>query len=292
MSNVFTSFFTSIRNFFSSPKIPNTPPAPKIVDGLTLTADRNAVMTVPLENLPHVSLDIDISKDPLPEIEYIKKEKHKDQIVLHHTVSATGKWLPDYWAEDKGKSRIATAYIIDKDGTVIELFNPKYWSYHLGLADRKNVPTCERTIAIEIVNEGPLAYINNHWRWYPEIVGQEILWKKKYSGSENNIIKVSDVTNREKYGLSARDTHIWRGYTAFVKYTEEQYLSLAKLLEYLTVRFNIPKEIYAKYDFNYSVLDSPGIYSHCNVRADKSDISVAFDFELLRSMFPFKNKAV
>ncbi len=63
--------------------------------------------------------------------DYIASETQKDLIVLHHTVGGTAKSTIEYWKTDP--NRIATAYVIERNGEVFEVFDPKYWAFHLGL---------------------------------------------------------------------------------------------------------------------------------------------------------------
>jgi N-acetyl-anhydromuramyl-L-alanine amidase AmpD len=63
-------------------------------------------------------------KKYLPISEYSKIEyeqyglKQKNHIVLHHTVSSDEKGVYEWWCND-GK-KVATAYVVDKDGTIYE----------------------------------------------------------------------------------------------------------------------------------------------------------------------------
>ena len=61
-----------------------------------------------------------ITTNIMPDKEYVKEETKKTQIVLHHTVSdGTGKAVEDWFESDKGASRVAVAYVIDKSGNII-----------------------------------------------------------------------------------------------------------------------------------------------------------------------------
>ena len=52
-------------------------------------------------------------------------------------------------------SRTATAYIVEKNGTIYEVFDPKYCVYHIGPGSSAT-PDEQRSIGIEIVCEGEL----------------------------------------------------------------------------------------------------------------------------------------
>jgi N-acetyl-anhydromuramyl-L-alanine amidase AmpD len=198
-------------------------------------------------------------KKYLPISEYSKIEyeqyglKQKNHIVLHHTVSSGEKGVYEWWCND-GK-KVATAYVVDKDGTIYEYFDPKYWSYHLGgkAAKCHNI----NSIGIEIANEGALIKSDDNYYWFSR--------KNKYKG------KVFEYE--------------WRGIKYWAEYTTEQFEAVTQLINYLCNKFNIPKTVYEKYDFNFDLLKNfRGIISHCNVRKDKTDISPAFNLALLKQL--------
>lgn len=83
---------------------------------------------------------------------YYKEEHEKKQIVLHHTVSGPGI-TGDLATWKKFKSNIATCIIIERDGTIRQLFSSKYWGYHLGCGKSS---LDKASIAIELDNWGQL----------------------------------------------------------------------------------------------------------------------------------------
>ncbi len=210
---------------------------------------------------------MNIIKKYLPDTEYSKTEfeidgiKEKRLIVLHHTVSKSEKGVYEWWCND-GK-KVATAYVVDKDGTIYEYFDPKYWSYHLGGKATKNNNIY--SIGIEIANEGALTKAGDEYFWFNG--------KNKYYG---------DVYEQE-----------WRGIKYWASYPSKQVMAVCELVNYLCQKFNIPKQVFNKYDFNFDLLNNyRGIISHCNVRQDKTDISVAFNLDLLKEYLAGKVKNV
>lgn len=184
-------------------------------------------------------------KNYLPETEYYSEEVKKEQIYLHHTVSRTAASARNWWVQDG--IHVATAYIVDKDGTIYENFNPHYWSYHLKVG--KHVE--KKSIGIEIVNEGWLTKKYNTYYWFD---GKAI-----YRGEVHQL-----------------ETP-WREQEYFAAYTEEQVKSTAILTKYLSYNFNIPFEFVENFDYDKDIKNNfKGILSHCNVRKDKTDISPAF----------------
>lgn len=85
--------------------------------------------------------------------DYIESETQKDLIVLHHTIGARALSTINYWKTDP--RRIATAYIIERDGEVFEVFDPKFWAFHLGL-EGSGGAVDKRSVGIEIASEGGL----------------------------------------------------------------------------------------------------------------------------------------
>ena len=97
-------------------------------------------------------------KNYLPAGQYFAEETKKIQIVLHHTVSAgTTNAVRDWFAQTA--ERVATAFVIGKDGSVLELFDPKHWAYHIGKGSTSQHN--KQSIGIEIVNEGLLTKTDN-----------------------------------------------------------------------------------------------------------------------------------
>jgi N-acetyl-anhydromuramyl-L-alanine amidase AmpD len=194
---------------------------------------------------------MEVIKKELPETEYYKNETLKHQIILHHTVASNFNSTYTWWQQDG--IHVATAYIIDKDGTIYEMFNPKYWSYHLGkgTTTRNN----KAAIGIELVNEGPLWKKNGKYYWW------------------NGTAKY----NRGVYNFNSW----WRGHKYFAAYEDAQLDSLVELLKDLTAKFNIKKKVIKSYGYDHDLLYKNCILSHHNVRRDKTDISVALDLDLL-----------
>jgi len=204
-------------------------------------------------------------KDYLPDTEYYKTEYLKEQIYLHHTVSSSAASVMNWWRQDG--IHVATAYIVDKDGTIYETFNPKYWSYHLGLKGTGG-KIDKKSIGIEIVNEGWLTKKDSTFYWFD---GAAI-----YRGP------VHELENE------------WRDQIYFAAYTPEQIKSTAILTKILAYNMNIPFNFIGNlsYDRNLAY-NFTGILSHCNVRKDKTDISPAFPMlEFIENVTYLENNPV
>lgn len=184
--------------------------------------------------------------------QWIAEDTNKEQIVLHHTVSSTWTSAFDWW--NQTEQRVATAFIVDKDGTIYEVFPPNQWAYHLGKGTTSEHN--KKTIGIEIVNEGPLTKKDNKYYW---LDGKALY---KYDVVEEN----------------------WRGYTYWASYTNKQFIAVVELLNKLIIDFRIEKNIITHKTYIPLLLNHKGILSHCNVRKDKTDVSPAFNLKILNKM--------
>lgn len=196
----------------------------------------------------------------LPDTEYYKQKTIKHQIVLHHTVSSTFSSTFNWWQQDG--IHVATAYIIDKDGTIYETFDPNYWSYHLG----KGTTTLDNkgAIGIEIINEGQL-YKRDNGNYY---------WWINNDYPEGKALYKSDVFDNKVE---------WRGYRYWADYTYEQYSSVVSLILHLTSKFNIERDIITSFEYNKKLLNHNGIISHHNVRQDKTDVSPSLKLNIIKN---------
>jgi len=94
--------------------------------------------------------------------DYIPSETTKDLLVLHHTVGGTALSTINFWKTDP--NRIATAYVIERNGEIYEVFDPKYWAFHLGLKGTGGAVD-KRSIGIEIASEGGLTHYDHGMPW-------------------------------------------------------------------------------------------------------------------------------
>jgi N-acetyl-anhydromuramyl-L-alanine amidase AmpD len=182
----------------------------------------------------------------IPASQYFKEETAKKQIVLHHTVSGPGSrgdigtWLQD-------AARIATPYIVGRNGDRDMLFDPRYWAWHLGCNDHRNKSLNMGSIGIELDSYGPLTHVNG--KYY-----------NAYGGIVNGayVIKLPSP---------------FRGFEYFEAYTVEQVESTVDLLKELSGRFGIPM-VYNDDMWGYSeraMNGEPGVWAHVSFREDKSD---------------------
>jgi hypothetical protein len=191
----------------------------------------------------------------------------KSIIVIHDTVgSANGENVKAGWIAKS--NNISTCKVIsgkpntdkelaegDFDGVVIDVFDPKYWSYHLGISDpayRIQKSSC----AIELCSFGPLLKTTKGFmNVYHSIV------------PDDQVIKLGKT---------------FRGYDYFEKYSDKQLISLKEQLILLANTFSIDlhsglykliKNGNKAFELQSGALQaSPGLYTHVNYRkADKWD---------------------
>jgi N-acetyl-anhydromuramyl-L-alanine amidase AmpD len=180
-----------------------------------------------------------ISKIPLKENQYYQGIYTKKYIILHHTAGGSAASSIGGWAATP--EHIATPYVIDRDGTIYECYDPKYWAYSLGV---KGATFLEKAaIPIEIANYGALDKTG-----------------KTYTGkiiAPEKTVKVD-----------------FRGQSNWEAYTPQQILSLKWLLPFLIKQFGItPQADRSKFWEYQDPFKLPmGIYSHTTVRKDKIDI--------------------
>lgn len=183
-----------------------------------------------------------IVKLPLHPNQYYQGVNPKKYIFLHHTAGGSAASSIGGWAQTA--ARIATPYVIDRDGTIYECYDPKYWAYSLGVKGNSSIE--QASIPIEIASYGNLTLKN----------GKYIKW----TGSE---IDPSVVIKCP-----------FRGFDYYEWYTPQQIAALAVLLPCLMKRFGIklqPNPVNFWELKNPATLP-PGIYSHSTVRKDKVDI--------------------
>lgn len=173
----------------------------------------------------------------VPWDKYYKDKYPKNQIVLHHTVSGPGI-RGDLNTWKKYKSNIATCVIIERDGTVNQLFSSKYWGYHLGCG---KTSLDQHSIAVELDNWGQLEEKDGKlYTVYDSIVDVETVHYPKG----------------------------FRGEQVFEAYTYKQLKSLGELLLLWNKTYNIPLKYNADmWDVSERALNgTSGIWAHVSYR--------------------------
>lgn len=198
--------------------------------------------------------EVPIVKEFLPNSQYVNEITFKDTIVLHHTAGGNYKGTIAHWLSKP--DRVATHFIIDRDGTIVQTIPIECWAFHLGVSARDNKVSREfrkntekldkKCISIELCSYGQL-----------------IKKGDKFFNIYNKEVPKEQVDTL---------TYSFRGYDYYEKYTEEQLRSLKKLLEQLLKEHpHIPlqKDYSNIFDINQDALSGkPGIFTHVSYRTN------------------------
>lgn len=184
----------------------------------------------------------------LPADQYIPDSSvPKDLIVLHHTAGGSAKSTFDWWRTTP--ERIGTAYIVARDGTVHEVFDPRAWAFHLGISGTQG-RVDRRSIGIEIASEGGL------------------------TEADGKLYTFGVVSPRTEYrGEVVEVPQGWRGFRQFAAYTPAALASVYRLVDELLARFEVPRRMPGTEE---APLDFAGVAGHFHFRRDKSDVHVGF----------------
>ncbi len=187
----------------------------------------------------------------LPAQEFFPPSGPKTGIAIHHTVGGSAESTVRWWLADE--QMVGTAFIIDHDGTVYEVFDPAGWAWQFGLKwpPSQKIKFERRFIGIEIASEGGLIESNG----------------KLYAFD-----RVSPKT--EKPSSEAFDYgSLYRSYRYFDKYEDAQVAALLELINDLCERLQIKRQVPDRF-FDYygdALADFEGIIGHTMVRQDKTD---------------------
>lgn len=196
----------------------------------------------------------------LPTKEFYPEVTEKTLIVLHFTAGQSARSAFNTWLNSP--EHVATAYIVDTDGIIYEIFDPSYWAYHLGV--KGTSVHDKRSVGIEIANVGPLKTSPgdpNCLNWWPNNWGTQ--WCRVEQGT--SYVKAT-----------------YRGIDYFASFSEPQMDAVCKLTLYLCERFGIRKTIPPLARRTECHLDHfrsyQGVAAHQNFRSDKWDVGPAFDW--------------
>jgi N-acetyl-anhydromuramyl-L-alanine amidase AmpD len=188
----------------------------------------------------------------LPADQYFANGQTKNLIVLHHTVGGSARSTFDYWRTNP--ERIGTAYLVERDGTIYEVFPPAGWAYHLGIKGTSAIE--RRSIGIEIASEGALAVRDG----------------KLFSFGDR-------VYNGDAYDHG----NDFRGYQYFAAYTPAALSSVLTLVDHLLSIYSIPRQTPADHlDADLAAYrDFQGVLAHSQLRPDKTDVHPGFPWDAL-----------
>ena len=179
---------------------------------------------------------------------YFPKRVMKRGICLHFTM---GYIRPDIEVLTRNGVHISVPYIVDRAGRIYELFDDRFYSYHLGKdAIGGNSIMSPQTIGIEISNYGCLKLAKGRL---------ENVYGSAYCGLNETEYYEQKEFRDKKY---------------FATMSPEQISATAVLLKYLCRKHDIPLEFKkddALFESGDAARNFRGIFTHSNVRKDKFD---------------------
>lgn len=197
---------------------------------------------------------MEIKKLYLGNNQYYTNVYPKDTIWLHHTAGGDAKSAIAWW--NQTPERVGTPYVIERDGTIYEAFDPKQWAYSLGIKGDDDYHE-KHGIGIELVSYGFLIKEVDGFYAYP-------LYPNK---SAKRKIADSEVVTLDKP---------FRGFQHYHKITDAQIKATIELIEYLVKTFGIKiqDDLTNFYEYNPDVIKnhSTGLWAHSTVRTDKFDV--------------------
>lgn len=198
---------------------------------------------------------------------YYTYTAQKTKIVLHYTIGFLGGDLSALTRDD---FHVSVPFIVARSGEIIQLYDPRYWSYHLTPgAVGGNKFNSRGSVPIEISNIGPLE-VSGNWLW-------------NYYGDK--YCRVEDDQFFVNLG------HTYRGYSHFATFTTAQYKATDRLVRAISNAFDIPHSFlpapkrFELFDSSEEARSYHGICSHVNFQppAVKNDIGPAFDWGAIGS---------
>jgi hypothetical protein len=187
----------------------------------------------------------------LPPTEHFPAGGRKTGIAIHHTVGGSAASTLEWWRNDR--QMVGTAYLIDRDGTVHEVFDPAAWAWQFGLKwpNASKLAFEKRFIGIEIASEGALVESNGELYCFDRI----------------------SPRTRKARSEALDFGSPYRGYRYFDRYEPSQIDALVLLIDELCDRFAIPRRVPGRFTEYYGPALSgfEGIIGHAMVRTDKSD---------------------
>lgn len=183
---------------------------------------------------------------------YYQEAFPKDLIVLHHTAGASATSTIAWW--ESQDNHIATAFVIERDGRIYEVFDPRQWAYHLGVRG-VGKQLDRRSIGIELACEGPVQKVGDDFRAFGRAFTGDV-----YDHGET-----------------------WRGQSRhFAAYTSEQTESATRLVDELCRVFAIPRQTPSNHtEHDPKLVSYKGVIGHHHVRTDKTDLHPGFDWARL-----------
>jgi len=197
---------------------------------------------------------IDFETYKLTEKNYHKETYDKTQIIVGNTFQKGMLHYAGWIYRLNGKNKKTATFTITKEGTIYQHYDPIYYSSFINNQQDK------ASISIVLENLG--------WLKKDSMVDRYVDWLGN-SYKKNN----EEVLNKR-----------WRNYTYWDKYSLKQTESLTKLLEVLCQKYNISKDFVGHNVFDENVDLFKGITFRSNYYQESTDVSPAFDMEVLKNI--------
>jgi N-acetyl-anhydromuramyl-L-alanine amidase AmpD len=197
---------------------------------------------------------IDTDTYKLTESNYHKEGFDKTQIVVGHTYQNGMLHYANWIYRLNGKNKKTANFTITKEGKIYQHYDPKYYSSFVNNQQDK------ASISIVLENLG--------WLKKDVMINRYIDWLG------NNHKKLdSDVLMKR-----------WRNHSYWDRYSEPQIESLKELVSLLCESYNIPKKFIGHNVFDENIDLFKGITFRSNYYQESTDVSPAFDMEILKNI--------
>lgn len=197
---------------------------------------------------------IDTETYKLNENNYHKENYDKTQIVIGHSTQKGMSHYAGWIYRLNGKNKKTATFTITKEGNIYQHYDPKYYSSFVNNQQDK------ASISIILENIG--------WFRKDSMIDRYVDWLGN-SYKKNN----EEVLNKR-----------WRNYTYWDRYTDKQMKSLTEILPELCQNYNIPKDFIGHNVFDENVDLFKGITFRSNYYQEATDISPAFDLDILKNI--------
>lgn len=179
------------------------------------------------------------------------------QIVLHHTAGGSAQSTYNWW--NSNTERVATHFLIDRDGKAFQCIPLNRWAYHIYIGSKGNRIPDKYKRDSSIYDRMGIGIEVCSWGQLTEKDG-------KFFNYMNREVNAKDVCTL--------DTP-YRGFKHYEKYTDAQLKSLENIIMQLVKIFNISLlEDYTNiFNVHTDALErKAGIFSHTSFRTDKNDM--------------------
>lgn len=192
-------------------------------------------------------MQIDTTTYPTKEINRYKVKSPKSQIVIANSLRKKNYNIVHLQHKELGNTKSWNTFTIDRDGNIFQHYDPEY---HTDFLCKKSAD--KHIISIVLENMGVLfktddgGFVN----WINEECDSKLVAEKK-----------------------------WLGYYYWETYSNKQMKSLMSLCEYISEKYNIPKELIEFQHYHKDIHKFRGIAFRSNHIQDSSDMNPLFNLK-------------